>query len=327
MFLAYLKRQYYLFFYFAAAIAIFGAVFSLYDLPAEAVGYAALLCAVLGAILFLIGYVCFLRRHQALTRLLDAVHESVLPLPSVRWILEEDYQALLNAVCSERSQLLAESEHQRQDLLDYYTLWAHQIKTPVAATRLLLQSDGETDRESLSAELLKIEEYVEMVLSYLRLDSASTDYVLRRCDLDSVVRKSLRKYARLFILKKIKLEFRETNRSILTDEKWLGFVVGQILSNAIKYTAPGGSIRIYGDGETLAIADSGIGIRAEDLPRVFEKGFTGYNGREDYKSTGIGLYLSRRILINLGHGITIVSRPGQGTIVRLLLHEGHQVEE
>lgn len=115
--------------------------------------------------------------------------------------------------------------------------------------------------------------------------SESTDYVLRDTDLDGLLRQAVRKFARMFILKKITLDFRETGRTVLTDGKWLSFVVEQVLSNALKYTPAGGRIRIYGDGETLVIADSGIGIRPEDLPRVFEKGFTGYNGREDKKST------------------------------------------
>ena len=143
----------------------------------------------------------------------------------------------------------------------------------------------------------------------------------------ALLRQAVRKFARMFILKKITLDFRETGRTVLTDGKWLSFVVEQVLSNALKYTPAGGRIRIYGDGETLVIADSGIGIRPEDLPRVFEKGFTGYNGREDKKSTGIGLYLCRRVMDRLNHGISIVSRPGQGTLVRLDLSRGRRVVE
>ena len=114
---------------------------------------------------------------------------------------------------------------------------------------------------------------------------------------------------------------------MLTDGKWLGFVVEQVLSNALKYTPEGGAIRVYGDGDTVVIADSGIGIRPEDLPRVFEKGFTGYNGRTERKSTGIGLYLSRQVCERLGHGIAVTSRPGQGTLVRLDLSRGQRVVE
>lgn len=131
----------------------------------------------------------------------------------------------------------------------------------------------------------------------------------------------------MFILKKITLDFRETGKTVLTDGKWLGFVVEQALSNALKYTPEGGVIRVYGDGDTVVIADSGIGIRPEDLPRVFEKGFTGYNGRTERKSTDIGLYLSKQVCERLGHGITVTSRPGQGTLVRLDLSRGRRVVE
>ena len=166
-----------------------------------------------------------------------------------------------------------------------------------------------------------------MVLSYLRLDSSSTDYVLQDCSLDQLLRGAVRKLAKMFILKKITLDFRETGKTVLTDGKWLGFVVEQALSNALKYTPEGGVIRVYGDGDTVVIADSGIGIRPEDLPRVFEKGFTGYNGRTERKSTGIGLYLSKQVCERLGHGITVTSRPGQGTLVRLDLSRGRRVVE
>ena len=309
MLTAYLKRQWKLLLLLAGAVAVFAAVFALYSLPVEAVAYAGLLCLMLGLVLFALGYSAFLRRHRELEGLLRKVHESVLPLPPPRGVLEADYQARL------------------EDMTDYYTLWAHQIKTPIAAARLLLQEDPGAVGTEVEVELLKIEQYVDMVLGYLRLDSESTDYVLRDTDLDGLLRQAVRKFARMFILKKITLDFRETGRTVLTDGKWLSFVVEQVLSNALKYTPAGGRIRIYGDGETLVLADSGIGIRPVDLPRVFEKGFTGYNGREDKKSTGIGLYLCRRVMDRLNHGISIVSRPGQGTLVRLDLSRGRRVVE
>ncbi|CDC71950.1 MULTISPECIES: sensor histidine kinase [environmental samples] len=314
--LAYLKRQRLLLVLLAGIAAVFAAVFSLYDLPLEAVGYGALLCLVLGAVLFILGFRRFRSRHRELRQLLDRAEEPVLPLPLAGDLLEEDYQALLTAVAAHRTRLLARERDKLEDMTDYYTLWAHQIKTPMAAAGLLLQEDP-PPREQLEAELLKIGQYVDMVLGYLRLDSDSTDYVFQDTDLDALIRQGIRKFARLFILKHITLDFRETGRTVLTDGKWLSFVVEQLLSNALKYTPAGGTVRIYGDGETLVVADTGIGIREEDLPRIFEKGFTGYNGRAGQKSTGIGLYLCRRVTEKLNHDLTIVSRPGQGTIVRL----------
>ena len=311
---AYFGRHWKLLLLLGGCLGICCAVFYLYGLPLESVAYAFALCLALGLVLFAVGYVQFLRRHRELERLLVQVREKVLPLPPPRGLLEADYQALCQALASERAALALEDRNRLQDMTDYYTLWAHQIKTPIAAMWLLLQ---EVPRPELEGELLKIEQYVEMVLGYLRLDSVSTDYVFRECDLDALVRQSVRKFARLFILKKISLDFQETGRTVLTDEKWLSFVIEQLLSNAVKYTPEGGRVRVYGDGETLVIADNGIGIRPEDLPRVFEKGFTGFNGREDKKSTGIGLYLCRQVADRLNHGISIASRPGQGTLVRL----------
>ena len=324
--LAYLRRQWKLLVLLAGIAAVFAAVFSLYDLPVEAVGYAALLSLVLGGVLFILGFRRFCARHRELRRLLDRAEEPVLPLPPADSLLEEDYQALLTAVAAHRTRLLARERDRLEDMTDYYTLWAHQIKTPMAAAGLLLQEDP-PPREALEAELLKIGQYVDMVLGYLRLDSDSTDYVFCDTDLDALLRQAVRKFARLFILRRITLDFQETGRTVLTDGKWLSFVVEQLLSNALKYTPAGGTVRIYGDGETLVIADSGIGIREEDLPRIFEKGFTGYNGRTGQKSTGIGLYLSRRVTEKLGHDLTIVSRPGQGTLARLDLSREKRIME
>ena len=203
-------------------------------------------------------------------------------------------------------------------MVEYYTLWAHQIKTPIAAMNLLLREEQGPQTLELRGELQRIEQYVEMVLCYLRLDGDTTDFVLRRYDLDGILRPAVRKFAGQFIRKKIRLDYEPLGAMVLTDEKWLRFVVEQVLSNALKYTPAGGTISVtLEDPLTLCIADMGIGIAPEDLPRVFERGFTGYNGRREQRSSGIGLYLCRRILDRLGHTITIASVPGEGTTVRI----------
>lgn len=227
-------------------------------------------------------------------------------------------------------------------MTDYYTMWAHQIKTPIFALRLLLREEPEENRES-GAQLFRIEQYVEMVLGYLRTEDMSADLKLTRCSLDRIIREQIHKYAGIFVSKKLSLSYEGTDAIVLTDEKWLGFVIGQILPNALKYTRTGG-IEIWLEDErgnrvsenpnlkqntapgicntapaTLVIADSGIGIQPEDLPRIFEKGYTGVNGREDNRATGIGLYLSRKILRKLGHEITVDSQVDKGTEVRMSL--------
>ena len=199
-------------------------------------------------------------------------------------------------------------------------MWVHQIKTPISALRLLLQENKEENKAALS-ELFKIEQYVEMVLGYLRTEDISADMSFQEYELDGLIKEQIHKYARIFVGKKLTLHYEGVEEHVLTDGKWLGFVIGQIFSNALKYTKQGG-ISVYMSPDrahTLVIEDTGIGIRPEDLPRVFEKGFTGHNGREDNRSTGIGLYLCVKIMKKLNHEITIESTPGKGTKVYLFL--------
>ena len=212
---------------------------------------------------------------------------------------------------------LTEWENWRQESMDYYTTWVHQIKTPISVMRMTLEGEDTEEHRELSAELFRIEQYVEMVLSYLRLDSDSSDYVFQEYDLDSIIRQAVHKYAPLFVRKKLRLFYEPVNVKVLTDEKWLLFILEQILSNSIKYTQEGSvSITLTPD-KVLNISDTGIGIAPEDLPRIFEKGFTGYNGRSDKKSTGLGLYLCKKAAGRLSHKISVQSKPGAGTVVSI----------
>ena len=297
---------------------IFAAVFSLYDLPMEPIRYSLALCGAAGAAAAIADFVHYRRKLRELRRPAESVDVQRLPPPDDG--VEAEYQRLLGEMELLRQRANDARESDRREMSDYYTLWAHQIKTPIAAMRLLLQSDAE--RGEMEDELFHIERYVEMVLGYLRSESLSGDLLLRRCELDGVVRQCVRKYRRQFIRRHVALKYEPLNVTVLTDEKWLGFVVEQILSNALKY-APRGEVSIHMDAAepmALVIEDNGVGIRPEDLPRVFEKGYTGFNGREgDRRSTGIGLYLCRRILTRLGHGISIQSAPGRGTRVTIRL--------
>ncbi len=316
MLLAYLKRHYKIIILLCAFTAIFALVFYLYRLPLDAVVYATVLCFFIGIILFLFGFWRHVQRHRMLTSLFSRITMGLDELPQPQGLLDQDYQQLIRILYDQKTRIESAADNDKSELVDYYTLWAHQIKTPIAAIKLLLQSNENRQNAELLVELFKIEQYVEMVLQYLRIESTSNDFILRNYQLDEIVRQAVRKYAQMFILKKIKLNFQPSGITVLSDEKWLTYVIEQILSNALKYTAAG-SIAIYTQGNTLIIEDSGIGIRAEDLPRVFEKGFTGYNGRSDKKSTGIGLYLTKRILDKLGHTITLKSEVGKGTKVTI----------
>ncbi len=325
MFLKYLKSRWPI----PAALLLFALIFalvlSLYDMPSESVLYAGLLCASCGVFLVALSYTRWLHRCRALEQLRRSICVSDEGLPSPSDYEDELYQELVRTLSSERARLDAAADAERRDAADYYAMWAHQIKTPIAAMRLLLQQP-ELDRGSLEAELFRIEQYVGMVLGYLKLEGDSNDFVLRKRRLDDVVRGCVRKYARLFIIKKLPLNFEETRMTVLTDDKWLAFMIEQLLSNSLKYTSQG-EIRIYADGKALVVEDTGIGISAEDLPRLGERGFTGYNGREDKKSTGLGLYLCRRICAKLGHKLVIESTPDVGTRVKILFADSTMLYE
>ena len=317
MLLSYLKRRWKVIAAAAAFVLIFALVFSLYELPVEAVFYASLLCAAAGAVLAALSWISYKRRCRALEVLRRTICVSCDSLPEPRDRVEEQYQALVRTLFDERAKLEAAADAEKRDARDYYAMWAHQIKTPIAAMQLLLQQPGEADKNALTAELFRVEQYVGMVLSYQKLEGGGNDFVLRKRSLDAVVRGCVRKYAKLFIMKKLPLRFTETRMTVYTDEKWLSFVIEQILSNSLKYTVSGG-ISIYSEGRALVIEDTGIGISAEDLPRLGERGYTGYNGHEDKKSTGLGLYLCNTICAKLGHKLVIESTPDVGTKVKLV---------
>ena len=308
----------------AAAIiflVIFLTAFVLYHLPVEAVIYPTGICLLLGILFAAYDFRRVMSRHkclQEITTLADAVSES---FPAVDGVEDADYQQLIRLIAEEQMQVRTQMNLRYLDMMDYYTVWAHQIKTPIASMRLNLQNEDSTLSRKLSADLLRIEQYVEMVLMFLRLDSDSTDYVIREQELDEIVRCAVKKFAGEFISRRIKLVYEPLAAKVITDEKWLSFVIEQVLSNALKYTQEGSITITLEEPKVLCIKDTGIGIAPEDLPRIFEKGYTGYNGRRDKKASGIGLYLCKRICGNLKHSITAESKLASGTTIRIDLDQ------
>ena len=302
---------------FAAFAVIFAVIFSLYNLPVEAVLYAAGLCALLGAVCLVAGFIRYCKRHGEMLRILENVQILSGELEGGKTLAEED----LTAMVKKLKRLLDESETARRDdakeSMDYYTTWVHQIKTPISTMKMMLEGEDSEESRSLLSELFRIEQYAEMALSYIRLGDDSSDYVFKEYDLDGIIRDAVRKYAPQFIRKKIGLNYGGTDVKVLTDEKWLRFVIEQVLSNSIKYTREGAVTITVTPEKVLKIADTGIGIAPEDVPRIFEKGFTGYNGRSDKKSTGLGLYLCKTACSRLSHKISAESEPGKGTVISI----------
>ncbi|MEY8390933.1 sensor histidine kinase [Lachnospiraceae bacterium 45-W7] len=319
----YIKRRCVGMFLGLTDIAVFVIVLFLYRLPLEAVGYAVGLCLVLAILVFLVDGIRYYRKVQELSWQMKAIRNGAEQFPKPKDMQEQLYQELLEVSKQERVEQVSALMREKKDVIDYFTLWTHQIKTPIAAMDLLLQHQASEEqsyyeqKKQVQAELFKIEQYVDMVLQYLRLTDGVNDFVLKEYHLDDMIRQAVRKYAPMFIRKKLSLEYEPVNFKVVTDEKWMVFVLEQLLSNAVKYTAAG-VVCIYVKKGCLVVEDTGIGILPEDQPRVFDKGYTGYNGRNDKKASGIGLYLVKEILNRLGHKIQVESEPGVGTRMKIV---------
>ena len=295
-------------------LAAFGLLSWLYGLPVSATLYGVLLCA-LPALLG--GSVCFYRyyrRWQAFSMLEEAPLNLNTPLPAPKTQMEAGYSALLKRALTDNAAALDTAKENARRQLDAYSLWTHQIKVPISAMKLLLTDGSDQRSATMQAELLKIEQYTDMALNYARLNASATDYVIREYGLDNILRPLIRRFAPLFSQKNLTLRYQPVALTVVTDEKWLLFALEQLLSNAVKYTKTGG-VTIAADPERmeLRISDTGVGIDPADLPRVFEQGYTGYNGRGDKRATGLGLYLCRMTLNRLGHAIRLESQVGRGT--------------
>lgn len=370
--ISYCKRQILWIVMLVLCIMTMSLVLYLNGISSNEITYGTVLCFFFLLAFGAYDFYKYAQKHKQLQQLKDTIQIGDRDLPEAIDNIEQDYQELLELITIDKSEQLSQLENKRRDMTEYYSMWVHQIKTPIAAMRLLLQSlenkqnelnemeeDQITlrrdrleemqqiyleDKRELEDELFRIEQYVGMALQYLRLDSETNDFVFQEQPIDKIVKEAVHKYAKLFIRKKISLHYENLDQMVLTDEKWLEFVVEQILSNAIKYTHTGG-ITIYLEAQQknsnagsasendnrsddnsldkqneyvyLVIEDTGIGIREEDLPRVCEKGYTGYNGHSDKRSSGIGLYLCYRVLKKLGHTIEITSEVGKGTRVKI----------
>lgn len=336
------------------------------DIPLREIGYGLLLCLFVAAVAITSGYsqhCAGLRQLEQMKKRIEVAPYDMKPPESM---YERLYQDCVRSIAKEKNALYNETMNRQQDLLEYYSMWVHQIKTPIAALKLLIDEENLAylDEESIEEnqthivngrkmqhELFLIEQYVDMALQYTRLGSRSNDFVIQKINLDDVIKSSVHKYAKQFIHKKLRLIYVPQGMTAITDKKWLGFVIDQLLSNAIKYTKQGSiaiqtlsavshepcavrkeeqavkaekpwyvrSGTLEEERVSIVIEDTGIGIRAEDLPRVCEQGYTGYNGHSNQYSTGIGLYLCKKIVDRLGHKLVMTSEKGKGTRVEIVI--------
>lgn len=359
------------------------------------IAYGLLICVAFTIAIAGIGAWKYRNHCKELKMLIKSVTVSTNGMPSPQYLYETQYQECLLLLEKEKESIQNEIYDRQYDITEYYAMWVHQIKTPIAALKLLIDEELDLDDTIESdicvmkttkkqQELFRIEQYVDMALQYIRLGANTNDFVIREVNLDSVIKNTVHKYAAQFIYKKLYLHYESTQLWAVTDEKWIGFVIGQLLSNAIKYTKEGGITiqtqykkhiaeevqsteynSLWGTQENeildfkesrntdrnadlcskfssnrianwmkkkdsfiyqeiyIIIEDTGIGIKAEDLPRVCERGYTGYNGHNGLgagrQSTGIGLYLCKQILDKLGHKLVITSKEGEGTQAKIVI--------
>lgn len=297
--------------FFAIVDIIVGYV---YQLPLERALLTIAMSGFVTIIVSIFDFYHFYQTHTKLKRLFKQENFEPSALPKNRGLIEKDYQKIIQKMYDHLQQLENNSLQSEKEILDYFTTWVHQIKVPISALHLILQDQKEEISDELDEQLFKIDQYVNLILQYVRLGSSSTDYHFQEVNLDDLIRENIKKYAPSFIRKNLALQYDPINFHIVSDPKWLSFVIEQLLSNALKYTDQG-SISIYLKNQALVIEDTGIGILAEDLPRIGERNFTGFTGRQHKSATGIGFYLSKQILQKLGHHITLSSEPRKGTQV------------
>lgn len=208
---------------------------------------------------------------------------------------------------------------------EYIELWVHEIKTPIASSKLIIENNKSELTKSIEEEITKVENYIEQALFYARSNTLEKDYIIKDIDLRSIVNKVIRRNSKVLIEKKIKIETLDLDKIVYTDSKWIEFILNQIISNSIKYMDSYKSenkIKFYtrniGENIVLYIEDTGIGMNEKDVFKAFEKGYTGENGRKYCKSTGMGLYLCKKLSNKLGLGINIESTIGKGTKVAIV---------
>lgn len=313
MFKDYLKKTYSIYLLYLSFICCTFVAFIICQTLTDLIIYMLGIYLFIILVYFFKDYRKYKNHHQNLKYIKEDL-DFLDDFPQDIYLEEKIYQEMIQQLQKKAFQLSKENQQKYNDMIDYYTKWVHQIKTPIAGLKLIIQNDYPD--EKMLVELLKIEQYVNMALQYVRLDHIHHDLSFQKVSLDELVSQEIKKQSLFFLQKNIKVDYQIQDQQILTDEKWSSFAIEQVLSNALKYTKEG-SITFYNEGEKLYIKDSGIGIKESDLPRVFEKGFTGFQGRNDKKASGLGLYLCKNIFDQLGHLISIESKVGQGTTVCL----------
>lgn len=227
---------------------------------------------------------------------------------------KENLQEQVNQLLIENRQLKNTIDIERKDLEEYFLLWVHQIKTPITVSDLILQKEKTPYTCQLKEQMFYIREYTNMAINYMKLKDRQADMDIAEVEIDKLLKSLLRKYSGLFIDKNISLDYQPIDTKIITDARWATILIEQILANALKYTNSGKiTLSFDRDKNALKVKDTGIGIKSEDINKIFDRGYSGFNGRISEKSSGIGLYLVKKIAILLNIKIEVCSTVNVGS--------------
>lgn len=323
IFLGFMKSQWAAWGILCLAAVIFFALDRLGLAPSLYTAYGIFLLAFLTVTIMFVSYVNYRRRIIKLMQACEQMSLIASDLPVSSGLEGELYGQIIAKLHKKMDETLREIDDNYVNQVDYYSMWVHQIKTPIAALRLMVQGDGNLrNKLAWQTEIFKIEQYVSMVLMYLRLSDMALDMVFETVDVRPLVSACVKKYSTMFIYKRLAVDIPDFEIQTVSDSKWLTVIIEQFLSNSLKYTDKG-TIHIYceakGEAPVLVIEDEGIGIRSEDIPRIFDKGYTGCNGRAYEKSTGIGLYMAKKTADYLGIRFEVTSEVGAGTKVCIIM--------
>lgn len=247
-------------------------------------------------------------------------------------ILTEDkiYYHLLKAANKSMMEQASESKRERKEYKEYIEQWIHDVKTPISAMKLLCENNKSDITRKLMVELTKVSHYTDQALYYARSENVEKDYFIKEVSMSEMIHAAVAENKQLLLQNHISVEVKDCDNTVYTDEKWIGFILNQLIANAVKYSKKEPKITFEANSKqgqvVLRIGDNGVGILETDLPRIFEKGFTGENGRTGKNSTGIGLFLCKRLCEKLGIGIAVKSESGQGTQVELYFPKGDFVK-
>ena len=298
-----------------AAGALILLVNGIQGIPNEGVLYSMVILSFVSILYMAYDFYRLRQKIGTLTWVRENLGGTLPPLPEETDPIGSAYREILIRHQELVEREIREGEAMSLSQTEYYTMWVHQIKSPIAGLKLALD-DMEDPSGSMEMALFDIERYADMALQFTKMETLSSDLILRKERLSDVLNEVVRKYSIFFIYRKIRLEIEEIEVETTTDRKWLAFILEQVMSNSLKYTKEG-MVRIFMDDGRLVVEDTGIGIRAEDLPRVFERGYTGFNGRLDRNASGLGLYMAKKAALQMGMDLTIASEEGEGTSVSI----------